>query len=508
MSESTERSAHEPPGDKSQSGVKDSVFWRLAGVLIGAQVATGIFALLFSAYFAYNESLGLIENSIRLQLDRVAEEVESRANLDFGIDQLPANLEADLATRFPDPIKIVDISGMVVSEIRPNPSVFPPPSGRPESFPLPEGLTDLLYNDDITVELDRENQGGWALAPVYDSGGLVAGALLVQPLDYSKRTELAGARRAYIQSLVIVVLVAGVLALMIGALFTWRLIKPLRRFTEKVERIRDGDFKARVEVDSSDEFGRLATSINDMADRVDESFEALRAADALRRELVANVGHDLRTPLTAIRGYVDEASRYLSENEPEKSAEALEIASRQGKYLTQLVTDLFELSVLDNAGAALKTEPVPVAELVHDSARGHRAAFAEAQIKFEVQVDDDLPVIEADGVRLLRLLDNLLSNARNHVPAGGAVALDARKEGDAIRLSVRDTGPGMTPEETQNIFNRYYRGDGPRTRGKRGTGLGLPISRAIAEAHKGSLRVESEKGVGSEFIVLIPASLG
>lgn len=489
---------------RPEAGVRDSVFWRLAGVLIGAQVAMGIFALLFSAYFAYNESLGLIENSIRLQLDRVAEEVESRSNLDGGVRGLPPNLVADLARRFPDPIKIVDTSGNIVSEIRPDPTIFPPPSGPPQSFPLPQGIADLLYNDDITVELDRERQGGWALAPVYDSGGLVAGALLVQPLDLSKRSELAGARRAYVRSLVLVVLVAGALALLVGALFTWRLVKPLRRFTEKVEQIRDGDFKARVAVDSSDEFGRLAESINDMADRVDESFETLRAADALRRELVANVGHDLRTPLTAIRGYVDEAKRFLEENEPEKSAEALEIASRQGKYLTQLVTDLFELSVLDNAGVELKTEPVPVAELVNDSARGHRAAFDEAQIDFQVNIDNDLPVIKADGVRLLRLLDNLLSNARNHVQPGGSVLLNVARHGESIRLSVKDTGPGMSPEESRNIFNRYYRGEGPRTRGSRGTGLGLPISRAIAEAHGGSLHVESEKGVGSEFIVLLP----
>ncbi len=484
--------------------IRNSVFWRLAGILIGVQVATGVFALLFSAVFAYNESLGLIENSIRLQLDRLAEEVETRADLDAGINNLPHGLLVDLATRFPDPIKIVNSDGVVVTIVRPNPSVFPLPSSESKEFDLPDGLEDLLYNDDITIELNAESFGSWGLAPVYDSGGLVAGALLVQPLENAKRLELAGARRAYVRALILVTLVAGVLALLIGALFTWRLIKPLRRFADKVELIRDGDYKARVEDYSTDEFGRLAESINGMADQVERSFEALKAADALRRELVANVGHDLRTPLTAIRGYVDEASRYLKEDQPEKSAEALEIASRQGKYLTQLVTDLFELSVLDNAGAALKKEPVPIAELVHDSARGHRAAFEAAGISFDLEVKDDLPVIHADGVRLLRLLDNLLSNARNHVPAGGRVSLIARTVDGGIEFLVDDNGPGMTSEETQDIFERYYRGEGPRTRGSRGTGLGLPISRAIAEAHNGTLSVASSPGEGSTFKVFIP----
>ncbi|NND72966.1 MAG: HAMP domain-containing histidine kinase [Rhodothermales bacterium] len=490
-----------------RSDLKNSVFWRLAGILIGAQVAIGVFALLFSALFAYNESLGLIESSVRLQLDRLAEEVEFRSNLDFGIDQLPPDLIVDMSTRFPDPIKIVDRDGNLVNIVMPDPVVFSLPPSNPERFRLPDDIDDLIYNDDITVVLSAESGDSWGVAPVYDRSGLVAGAIVVQPLDQTKRFELAGARRAYIRALIIVTLVAGVLALIIGALFTWRLIKPLRRFADRVERIRDGDFKARVEEYSTDEFGRLAESINEMAGHVDKSFEALKSADALRRELVANVGHDLRTPLTAIRGYVDEARRALDEGDLERSVEALNIASDQGKYITQLVEDLFELSVLDNASSSLRIEPVPITELLNESARSHRGLFEEAGVDFRIDTDVELPIIEADGVRLLRLLDNLLSNARNHVQRGGTVWLTGKLDKDFVVISVKDDGAGMTAEDSASIFDRYYRGEGPRTRGSRGTGLGLPISRAIADAHNGTLEVETEEGVGSTFTVRLPVVL-
>ena len=162
------------------------------------------------------------------------------------------------------------------------------------------------------------------------------------------------------------------------------------------------------------------------------------------------------------------------------------------------------MSVLDNSGQSLKLEPVPIAELLNDSARAHRNQFIKANIEFTLKLAPDLPIVQADGVRLLRLLDNLLTNARHHVNDGGTVSLAAERKDDHIQIDVIDSGHGMSAEDASSVFDRYYRGDGPRTRGSRGTGLGLPISRAIAQAHGGELTVDSREGEGSTFSIMIP----
>ena len=130
--------------------------------------------------------------------------------------------------------------------------------------------------------------------------------------------------------------------------------------------------------------------------------------------------------------------------------------------------------------------------------------MAKDDIGFDLDLPQSLPMIEGDGVRLLRVLDNLMSNARNHTPAGGTVRLEAGVTDAGIRIAVSDTGCGIDAEDLDHIFDRYYSGSGPRTRRKRGTGLGLPISWVIARAHGGSLTAESEVGVGSTFILQLP----
>ena len=250
--------------------------------------------------------------------------------------------------------------------------------------------------------------------------------------------------------------------------------------------------------------GRLAVAVNRMAAEVEASIEALRATDRLRRDLIANIGHDLRTPLAALLGYAEEAERHLAEGARTEAETALETAARQGRYLKRLVDDLFELSVLDSARAPLRREPIPLGELLNDAANAHRAAFAKADIAFTFERPKSLPILEGDGVRLLRVLDNLLSNARRHTPAGSTVRLSATPTPTAIDICVADTGDGMTPEVLASVFERYYRGSDARTRTRQGTGLGLPIARAIARAHGGDLTAESAPGQGSTFTLHLP----
>lgn len=492
---------------KTQNRMRHSVFWKVAGILVGVQVTTGLLALGLGAWFAYDHSLDLVANSLRIQLDRVAVEIEQRSSdwLFQDISQLPLPLRSDLAARFPDPVILVDREGNELGTIPPDPEIFEA-SGLPDTpLPVPSHLSDLLAEGNIAMEIKENVPGGsWGLAPIYDQSGLLMGGLLVQPLTYSISQELAGARQAFLRALFVVGALAGLIAVLLGAFFTGRLIKPLRRMTRRVERIGAGEYAGRLEVEGEDEFARLATAINQMAGAVEHSVETLRATDQLRRELIANVGHDLRTPLATLLGYLEEAERHLEQGNRDAAAEALSTVGRQGTYLNQLVSDLFELSLLDSAQPPLRREPIPLAEMLHDAARAHRASFDKAGVDFEVDLSPQLPLFNGDGVRLLRLLDNLLTNARKHTPEGGTVGLRATMNAEDVSIQVSDTGAGMEPEVLAHVFERYYRGDDARTRRGESTGLGLAISRAIAHAHGGDLAAESTPGEGSTFTLTLP----
>ncbi len=476
--------------------MRKTVFWKVALVLIGVQVVTGLLAVGLGAYFASARSLELVRGNLILRLDQVAEEVEGRAEFDEeGRMTLPRRLELDLATRFPDSTVVLDVDGG-------------PISGEPIAQ-LPGGSLAALVAGEIEVVLDG-GDGSWALAPLLAPDGLPSGALFIQPLDNTLREELRGTREAFVRAVWTVAGLSVLLALLLGGLFTWRLVTPLRRMTRRVEALGEGDYAERLPDAGRDELGRLSSAINDMAGRVEASIDALQSTDRLRRELVANVGHDLRTPLAALKGYLDEANRFASEGRDDEAIEALGVAQRQSDQMARLVSDLFELSKLEQSSmeegsTSLQLGPVPLAELIQDAARMHRGALEQAEIALVVDAPSSLPVVQVDGARLMRVLDNLLSNAQRHTPEGGTVTLSAESTEGSVRFRVADTGEGIPADQLDAVFERYYRGDSARTRGANssGTGLGLAISRAIARAHGGDLRVESGEE-GSVFSVTLP----
>jgi signal transduction histidine kinase len=412
----------------------------------------------------------------------------------------------DLASRFDDPIYLFDAGGsfrVILSNGELSDPADPQfPASRANS------LSQLsLEEDSLIVVLEGvEDQASFAMAPIYDEAGLPAGGFLVTPLDATISAELSGPREAYIRALWMVVIAAIVAALLIGSYLTWVIVRPLRNITDGIAAIGEGEYSRRLAAGSRDEFGRLAISVNAMAESIEGIIEALEKSDKTRRQMVANMGHDLRTPLAAMLGYLEEGLRYLDEKRFDQSEEALIVAQTQGNRLQQLVDDLFELSVLDSIPPPIRQEPVPLGELLTEAARFHSRLFTEASIKFDVDIEKGLPSISGDGVRLLRLLNNLLSNARTHTPEAGTVTLSGRKVDDCVQISVSDTGRGIDPDELESLFQRHVGHDSPRTRKESGTGLGLAISRGIAVAHGGTLEVTQSGSDGTTFVLTLPAS--
>ncbi len=471
-----------------------TVFWRVAGVLVGVQVATALVAVALSAAFASARSERLVRGTIELRLDAAAEEVETRAATDaFGALRVPETLRRDLPARFPDPLAILDADGAVVDTF-----------GAGGRIPaIPAAALAALDSARVAVVLSGAD-GSWAIAPLLSPDGLPAGALLVRPLDRTLSEELRETRDAFRKATLVTALLAALVALALGAVVTARLVRPLQRMTRRVARLGAGDFTGRLPDAGADEMGRLAASINDMAARIEEAMVRLRATDRLRRDLVANVGHDLRTPLAALAAGLEEAERFSVEGRADDARQALADARRQAENAADLVSDLFELSVLEQPTAPLRLGPVPLGELVRDVAGQHARAFERAGIAFDADVPPGLPVLEADGARLVRLLSNLLDNAAHHTPPGGRVSVRARFDAAGATVVVEDSGAGIDAAALETVFERYARGSSARTRGVEGTGLGLAIAHAIATAHGGTLTAESTPGAGSRFTLRLP----
>ena len=491
--------------------VRRTLFWKVAPALVALQLLIVAIAAGSTIWFARSAQETLASAALAARVDAVAEEIERRSEgLESGASGLDEALRLDLAYRFPDPIILLDLDGTVAEPIWPAEGGF---EGLPpfldSTWYQPSWVQLEEAYDDVVVDLsDEDVPGGFASAPLYDAAALPIGILLVQPLTRSLDLELSETRTAFRQSVEVVTALAILLALAFGALLTWWLVRPIRTMALSVSSM-GGDWQAdRVQVGGRDEIALLGSAINDMADRVAESIRALQATDAMRRELVANVGHDLRTPLSGVRLHIEEAARFDREGRSDDARRALATAERQIDHISRMIDDLFELSRLEGDASLLRREPVLPAELVTEVVGMHASMASERGVRIRTDVASDVPVLHADGARLLRLLGNLLSNAIRHAPEDSTVSIRAQTQTAAVVFSVSDRGPGMSEETQAHLFDRYYRGADARTRdpGHERTGLGLAIAMAIAEAHGGTLEVDSAPGQGTTMHLLLPTA--
>ena len=283
-----------------------------------------------------------------------------------------------------------------------------------------------------------------------------------------------------------------VLATFGGVFFARRALSPVDNVTRLARRISAEDLGQRLDLQlPDDEVGRLARTFDEMIARLDEAFRR-------QREFTADASHELRTPLTIIKGQIDVSLQ--KEREPEVYRQVLSTVNEEVDRLIRLAGSLLTLTRADAGQIPLTLEPVSVSDLVVGTLEQVRPLASQREIELQLLADTDV-TIRADEDLLLQLLLNLLDNAIKYTPAGGQVTAGWSLDGDQVALWVRDTGPGIPEEHLPHLFDRFYRVDKSRSRAEGGVGLGLAISRWIAEAHAGSLSVESEQGAGSTFTV-------
>jgi signal transduction histidine kinase len=295
--------------------------------------------------------------------------------------------------------------------------------------------------------------------------------------------------------LLIVAVVAGLSAMLLILGLSRRILAPVEALTAAVRRMEAGDLSQRVEVTSRDEIGGLARAFNAMAD-------GLARLEELRRNMVTDVAHELRTPLSNIRGYLEA----LQDGVVEPERHIIDSLHAEAMLLNHLVDDLQELSLAEAGQLRLGRQSVALADMV-DRAIGAVRLRAEAKgVTVRVDLPEDL-LVDVDPQRIGQVLRNLLENALTHTPPDGEIALSAHDDGQWVEVSVRDTGSGIAAKDLPYVFERFYRADKSRSRATGGAGLGLAIARSLVEAHGGRIWVESTEGEGSTFTFALPISI-
>lgn len=260
-----------------------------------------------------------------------------------------------------------------------------------------------------------------------------------------------------------------------------------------------------VDVDSEDEVGRLGATFKQMANRIVAQLRALKQTDNLRRELVANVSHDLRTPIASLHGYLETLLLKESQLSQQQRRQYLEIALRHSAHLARLVAELFELAKLDAEDISLHREPCAIGELVQDVLLKFQLGAREADIDLQGNIPQELPLVLADIGLIERVLDNLIDNALRYTSAGGAVKVSLSARGTQVDVRISDTGCGIAAEEIPRLFDRFYRGQSSSNDSAgSGAGLGLAIAKRILDLHGTSIEIESERGVGTTFGFSLP----
>jgi len=291
---------------------------------------------------------------------------------------------------------------------------------------------------------------------------------------------------------------AGVMmgvALALGVLLARLITRPVRELTTAAQKIAAGDLEQRVPVRSRDELGVLAAQFNHMSADLSHAIQ-------LRRQMTADVAHDLRTPLTVIIGYLESLRDGVLQPSPERFAMMYD----EAHHLQRLVEDLRTLSLADAGELPLNRQSVAPQMLLERIAAAYHLPAEQQQIVLRVQAETGLPNIVVDVERMIQVLGNLVSNALRYTPSGGEIVLAATRRTNGVELAVRDTGAGIAPDVLPRIFDRFYRADESRQQQPDESGLGLAITKAIVETHSGTITAASAVGQGSTFMIRLPSA--
>ena len=338
--------------------------------------------------------------------------------------------------------------------------------------------------------------------PLHDQGQVVGALFLSSPEVYPDEflTQVD-------QDILIAGIIVAGIAVLFSLLLARRLTSPLESLTLAAEQMKQGHYAKRViPPKSQDELGRLALTFNEMADTIEADVNTLRRHEQYRRDLIANIAHDLATPLTAIQGFSEALADDIIQ-EPMARQETALLIGREVQRLRRLVGDIQQMTSLEAGRAHLDLAPLNMHSLVDETLAVITPECEQTQITVSNEISPLMPFVFADSDRITQVLLNLLDNARRHTPANGKIVVGALLGDRKLLIWVSDTGTGIAPADLPQIFERFYRADRSRTGSTGGSGLGLSIVKAIITAHNGAIWAESTPGKGTRITFTLPLAL-
>jgi signal transduction histidine kinase len=374
------------------------------------------------------------------------------------------------------------LAGGRVDRPGPWPGRGPGPRPPPDWWELPDRFADRLERDPSGYRFVRPS-------PIVVHNQL-AGVVVVParaPFGYLFRQFAP----------ILAFVAAGVL--MVGTLLTSVMIfgparRRLRALEVAAQRLGSGDLAARAPDRGGDEIAAVARAFNAMADHLAARAEALTASDRARRQLFADVSHELNTPVTAMRGYLETLRMPEIALDESTRSRYLTVISDETARLERLIGELLELARWEAGGGKLRIEPVSVAQLFTRVLARHERVCATGGILMQTTIGSGAETVSGDRDRLEQAIQNLVANAMRFATRGSTVQLGARRHAASVALSVTDEGPGIAADHLPHIFDRFYKADSARAGASGGSGLGLSIVKAIVERHGGSITVRSKPG--------------
>ena len=351
----------------------------------------------------------------------------------------------------------------------------------------------------------ENRQKVFSASPIRTEDGL-AGYLYVVLGGEAYDSVLEMLQTSYISKFTLAALIGALVITFAGGLLGFHFItRRINLLAKIMDRFKRSSFEKSIQLpdefnrQSPDEITQLGRTFFEMSERISTQVKQLQHNDASRRELVANVSHDLRTPLASLQGYLETLTLKADLLSEEERAQYIETAFKHSKRLGKLISELFELAMLDNQSSQLHFEPFSMSELVNDITQKFQLKAKDKGLKLDAQIPKIAGFVSADIALIERVLENLIENAIKYTPDGGEVELILDTKDQQMFMTVKDNGPGIPEEDIPHIFERFYRVSKSRSDSIEGTGLGLAISKRILELHNSHITVESQQNKGTTF---------
>lgn len=363
---------------------------------------------------------------------------------------------------------------------------------------VPFGLT--TPNGVVVLGNELYREGDQVDAPVLSTGtkilrdGQVIGVVLPRPPPLPRNRAQEQFVERTLNTLLLSAGGAAVIALVLGVWLARTITRPVQDLTRAAQQMAKGELGQTVRVTSKDEVGELGLAFNQMS-------ADLARSDQARRQMTADIAHELRNPLTVIGGYLDA----MRNGDLQPTPTRLDAVHEEILHLERIVDDLRTLSLADAGALVLNRQPIVVDELLQRVANRFAPQAAAKKIALVVTSTANLPPLDIDDARITQVMDNLVGNALHHTEPGGKIDLNASRRESLVEIRVADTGHGIDPKDLPRVFERFYRGDKARPTDEGSSGLGLAIAKALVEAHGGKIWVESGLGMGATFYVDLPA---